>query len=113
MPAQYDRKAPYVYDREVPQLFAPARALARVRGGALPVGDQFFRPPRLTAKVGERITWRFAGVEPHSVTVANGPRGFSSNYLGNTRGDVLVHADRPGHVPPDLPDPPDDDGPDA
>ena len=36
--------------------------------------------------MGEKITWRFAGVEPHSVTVANGPRGFSSNYLGQIDG---------------------------
>ena len=50
--------------------------------------------PRLTAKVGQRLTWRFAGVEPHSVTVANGPRGFSSNYLGNVTRQLLVHADR-------------------
>jgi plastocyanin len=84
-PARYDRAAPYVYDRTVPQLFSPSgrwRAVGRV----LPVGDQFFRPGRLTARVGETVTWRFAGVEPHSVTVANGPRGFSSNYLGQVDG---------------------------
>ena len=30
------------------------------------------------------VTWRFAGAEPHTVTVANGPRGFSSRYTGQT-----------------------------
>ena len=94
-PAKYDRKAPYVYDREVPQLFKPSgrwRTLARV----LPVGDQYFRSPRVTSKVGERITWRFAGVEPHSVTVANGPRGFSSNYLGQASGEYSFAPTVPG-----------------
>ena len=110
-PPKYDRRAPYVYDRQVPQLFTPSGRWRSV-GRVLPVGDQYFRPARLTSKAGERITWRFAGVEPHSVTVANGPRGFSSNYLGQAAG-VLVHADRSRHLSVDLPDPPDDDGPDV
>jgi plastocyanin len=32
------------------------------------------------------VTWRFSGQKPHSVTVANGPRGFSSVYWGRARG---------------------------
>jgi plastocyanin len=51
------------------------------------VGDEWFRPARLVAKVGQTLTWRFSGSEPHSVTVANGPRGFSSFYAGNTTGE--------------------------
>ena len=75
--------APYVFDRDGAAA-AAGRAGAGGRSTApIAVGDQCFRPPRLTAKVGQRLTWRFTGVEPHSVTVANGPRGFSSNYLGN------------------------------
>ena len=31
--------------------------------------------------------WSFSGIEPHSVTVANGPRGFSSTYFGQTGGE--------------------------
>ena len=67
---------------------------ARSTGGAdrrpvLPAG-------RVTAKVGQRLTWRFTGVEPHSVTVANGPRGFSSNYLGHTRGSYSFTPTVPG-----------------
>ena len=72
------------------------RALARRSARVLPVGDQYFRSPRVTAKVGERITWRFAGVEPHSVTVANGPRGFSSNYLGQVAGEYSFAPTVPG-----------------
>ena len=95
-PARYDRKAPYVYDREVPQLLRPGGRWRAFGGAEVPVGDQWFRPARLETKVGERITWRFAGVEPHSVTVANGPRGFSSNYLGNTTGTYSFTPTVPG-----------------
>jgi plastocyanin len=94
-PARFDRAAPYVYDREVPQLLKPSgrwRSVSR----ALPVGDQYFRSPRIETRVGQRITWRFAGVEPHSVTVANGPRGFSSSYLGNIMGTYSFTPTVPG-----------------
>jgi plastocyanin len=94
-PARYDRRAPYVYDRRVPQLFTPTGRWRSV-GRVLPVGDQYFRSGRVTAQVGERITWRFAGVEPHSVTVANGPRGFSSNYLGQVDGEYSFTPTVPG-----------------
>ena len=53
-----------------------------------------------TAGAAQEITaeavWRFAGIEPHSVTVANGPRGFSSNYLGNTSGQYSFTPTVPG-----------------
>jgi plastocyanin len=83
VPAKYDTVAPFVFSRKVPQLFKPGGSLKAFNGR---VGDQFFRAGRVSAKVGQRLTWRFTGVEPHSVTVANGPRGFSSNYLGNVTG---------------------------
>ena len=95
-PAKYDRKAPYVYDREVPQLTEPSGRWRAFSGSLVGVGDQWFRPARLTSKVGEKITWRFAGVEPHSVTVANGPRGFSSNYLGRVDGTYSFTPTVPG-----------------
>ena len=44
----------------------------------------------MTAHVGETVTWRFGGRLPHSVTVANGPRGFSSVYWGRTNGTYSV-----------------------
>ena len=46
--------------------------------------------------MGEKITWQFRGFEPHSVSVANGPRGFSSNYLGVTRGSYSFTPTVPG-----------------
>jgi plastocyanin len=95
-PAKYDRAAPYVYDRVVPQLKTPSGKWQAFSGTAVPIGDQYFRPALLTARVGEKITWRFAGFEPHSVTVANGPRGFSSNYLGSTSGSYSFTPSVPG-----------------
>jgi plastocyanin len=95
-PPRYDHSFPYVYNRVVPQLARPAGPLRAFTGHSLLVGDEWFRPGRITARVGQRITWRFAGVEPHSVTVANGPRGFSSSYLGTTRGTYAFTPTVPG-----------------
>jgi plastocyanin len=72
----------------VPQL---ARAIGPVRPfratSPLRVGDEWFRPMRVRARVGQTLRWRFDGALPHTVTVANGPRGFSSYYAGQTRGE--------------------------
>jgi hypothetical protein len=92
-PARYDRAAPYVYSRKVPQLFKPDGPLRAFNGR---VGDQWFRAGRVEARVGQRLTWKFTGFEPHSVTVANGPRGFSSSYLGVTRGSYSFTPTVPG-----------------
>jgi plastocyanin len=96
VPAKYDRKAPYVFDRLVPQLDKPAGRWQPFAGHAVTVGDRFFKKPRMTAKVGQRLTWSFNGAEPHSVTVANGPRGFSSNYLGQVSGTYSFTPTVPG-----------------
>jgi plastocyanin len=72
-------------------------ALAPAKAGApLEVGDLSFRPETVSAKVGETVTWRFRGSQPHTVTVANGPRGFSSVFLGITRGRYSVTPRVPG-----------------
>jgi plastocyanin len=78
------------YDLKVPQLAKPARDSGVFAGAPLEVGDDFFRPGRITAKAGETVTWSFGGSKPHSVTVANGPRGFSSVYWGQRSGTYSV-----------------------
>jgi plastocyanin len=83
-PKHYDHTPPY--DKVVPQLVHPGGRMTSFTGGELPVGDNFFKPMRVSSTVGEQVTWRFAGTQPHSVTVANGPRGFSSRYLGQSAG---------------------------
>lgn len=84
-PKRFDRTPNY--GLRVPQLSKPRGELRAFDGGPLSVGDQFFRPGRVKARVGEEITWRFQSYEPHTVTVANGPRGFSSVYFGQTSGE--------------------------
>jgi hypothetical protein len=95
VPARYDTAAPYVYDRLVPQLY-PTRGRWRPFGSVSKVYDRFFAAQRVTARAGQKLTWRFAGTEPHSVSVANGPRGFSSVYLGIVRGTYSFTPTVPG-----------------
>ena len=87
-PRRFDRTPNH--DLVVPQLSRPRGALSAFDGNPLDVGDDFFRPQKVTARVGETVTWRFGGDRPHSVTVANGPRGFSSIYWGQTEGTYSV-----------------------
>ena len=87
-PKHFDRTPNY--DLKVPQLARPQGAFTAFDGNALTVGDDFFRPGKVTARVGVPVSWSFSGARPHSVTVANGPRGFSSVYLGRTQGSYTV-----------------------
>jgi plastocyanin len=84
-PKRFDRTPDY--ELEVPQLAKPRGAMAAFDGNPLQIGDDFFRPGKITAKAGETVTWNFTGDRPHSVTVANGPRGFSSVYWGSPKGE--------------------------
>jgi hypothetical protein len=84
------------YDLVVPQLGRPRGAFRPFDGRPLAVGDGFFSPQKVTALVGQTVTWRFSGRLPHSVTVANGPRGFSSVYWGRTRGSYSITPQVPG-----------------
>lgn len=74
----------------VPLIFKPRGAFRPASGGPLDVGDFFFRPQRVTAQRGETITWGFSGDTLHNVTVADGPRGFSSEWSG--RGQSFSYA---------------------
>ena len=87
-PKRFDRTPNY--DQVVPQLSKPRGVFASFDGNPLEIGDDFFKPGKVTARVGETVTWNFGGQRPHSVTVANGPRGFSSVYWGRTRGSYSV-----------------------
>jgi hypothetical protein len=87
-PARYDHHPNY--DKVVPQLVGPTSAWTTFTGRPLTVGDEFFRPGRVVVRRGQTLSWRFSGQEPHSVSVANGPRGFSSIYWGRTSGTYSV-----------------------
>ena len=93
-PKRYDRTPNY--DLKVPQLDKPAGAFAPFTGGSILVADDYFRPGKIDVKKGESVTWEFKGSKPHTVTVANGPRGFSSLYSGQARGSKTFNFDVPG-----------------
>lgn len=81
----------------VPQLAPPrASAFRPFTGTPLRVDDANFRPGRITARVGQPVTWRFDGSLPHTVTVANGPVGFSSIYWGRPLGTYTYTPRRRG-----------------
>jgi len=63
----------------------PGAPLVRSRGGEIDVGDLFFSPARLEVKRGATLRWRFTGDTLHNVTLAQGPRGFSSFDLDRER----------------------------
>ena len=83
-PARYDHTPNF--GLVVPQLSKPGGELRPLAARPPTVGDGFFRPGRISIRRGQTVTWKFGGLEPHSVTVANGPRGFSSVYWGQGAG---------------------------
>jgi plastocyanin len=93
-PPRYD--ATPDYGLRVPQLAQPPASAKLGHGPSSQIVDDVFRPKRLAVRVGERVRWRFAGVRPHSVSVANGPRGFSSLYWGRTDGTYTFKPKVPG-----------------
>jgi hypothetical protein len=85
-PKRFDETPNYAL--RVPQLAPPRPTAFRPLkpGRQLLVEDAGFARGRVAARVGQPVTWRFDGVTPHTVTVANGPRGFSSLYTGVAAG---------------------------
>lgn len=68
------------------EIKSPAGARKRLASGSeIVVGDQFFGTPNVSIPAGGLLKWRFASRELHNVTVANGPRGFSSVHLDGGR----------------------------
>ncbi len=65
---------------------APPGARRKVKSGfTIGVGDRFFTRPNVSVKSGSVLNWRFFGEELHNLTVASGPRGFSSVNLNGNR----------------------------
>jgi plastocyanin len=63
----------------------PGRRAALGRRGTISVGDMFFKRPNVSVRAGSKLTWRFGSDTLHNVTLANGPRGFSSPNLSDGR----------------------------
>ena len=63
----------------------PDRTVRRRGRVTVNVRDFSFGPANLEVESGTRIRWRFNSSELHDVTVASGPRGFSSPHLNDGR----------------------------
>ena len=63
----------------------PGARVKLASGSTIDVGDRFFRTRNITVRSGATLKWRFGGDELHNITVANGPRGFSSVNLDRNR----------------------------
>jgi plastocyanin len=42
------------------------------------VGDDYYKPKKVTVVVGDKVTWKWVGSAVHNVTVARGPKKFHS-----------------------------------
>jgi plastocyanin len=49
------------------------------------VRDLEFSKPNVTIRRGAKVSWNFKGPSLHDVTLASGPRGFSSHHLDRGR----------------------------
>lgn len=68
------------------RIAAPKGARRNLRSGAqIGVGDSFFTRPNVSVAAGSTLRWKFNGKLLHNVTVADGPRGFSSAHLDQGR----------------------------
>ncbi len=65
----------------------PPGATKKLRSGStITVGDQYFKAPNVKIRRGATLRWKFVkGSDLHNVTVASGPRGFSSPNLDDGR----------------------------
>lgn len=58
----------------------PGRTIKAGSSARVNVRDLSFSKPNLSVKRGAKITWEFKGPSLHDVTIASGPRGFSSPH---------------------------------
>jgi plastocyanin len=74
----------------------PRGRTVRLRSGSLvEVGDNYFGPRNVSLRRGGVLRWHFMGETLHNVTLANGPRGFSSPNLSRER-EFRYRFRRPG-----------------
>jgi hypothetical protein len=70
----------------VPLARRPTGRWQRLRSGStIRVRDSSYSRQRVRLRTGARLRWRFSGYLLHNVTVASGPRGFSSKNLDQDR----------------------------
>ena len=68
------------------EIAAPTGARRNLGNGArIGVADNFFSRKNVSVAAGSTLRWKFTGKLLHNVTVADGPRGFSSAHLDQGR----------------------------
>ena len=92
LPADVETRASAAPGRAEPPRFpvplareprGPWRALRD--GATVRVDDEGYARERIRLRQGSKLRWRFAGIGLHNVTLASGPRGFSSRNLDRNR----------------------------
>ena len=59
----------------------PGATLKAALSAGLKVGDAFYSRRNISIAQGGSVTWAFGSVLKHDVTVADGPRGFNSDWM--------------------------------
>jgi plastocyanin len=71
---------------KVPLARRPHGRVRKLRNNAtIHVRDFSFKPERIRVRTGTTLRWKFEDYLSHDVTVANGPRAFSSPYMSGGR----------------------------
>jgi plastocyanin len=73
----------------------PGKRVELRSGDTIVAKDYSFSRPNVEVERGTRLRWRFDGLNLHNVTLANGPRGFSSVHLNGGR-RYAYKFDKPG-----------------
>src|SRR5437764_1096719 len=55
------------------------------------IGDDFFKPTKVTVKAGTKVTWKWTGTDPHNVTVVKGPKKFHSRTQSKGTFSAIPH----------------------
>jgi plastocyanin len=63
----------------------PGKTRSVKSGATIKAQDSYFSIPNVQLKKGAKLNWNFAPATLHNVTLANGPRGFSSGNLNDGR----------------------------
>ena len=99
------------YDLRVPQLAKPQGPVTPFDGNPITLGDDFFRPDRISARVGETISWRFGGALPLRVRGERPARLLLALLRADER-RLQLPAAGARDLPSDLPRAPHPHGPD-
>jgi len=101
LPDDLERQdVPDIYRKPYPRfrvpLMAPPTGAFKPLGSGINVSDYFFSKRRVVVQRGTEVTWRFETSLPsgHDVSVASGPRGFSSPWI--QKGEYSYTPTKPG-----------------